>query len=125
MTIYPINFPDTYLESGHTINYSGFMEITQGGPEVGNLFVDSKMVGTKKDYFGGPPAFVRNVMVAPLLKQSFLSKYFKVCVINLDDLSMREIGDKEQLILITKVDGKSIQFFTDLANIELKSIPWN
>jgi hypothetical protein len=34
MEIFPTNFPDKYSIEGHTVRYSDFMEIAQGGPKA-------------------------------------------------------------------------------------------
>lgn len=124
MEIYPVNFLDTYSVDGHAIKYSNFIEIAQGGPEVGVLSIDDKTLGTKEDYFGGPPVFYKNYMFVPRLKKSFLARHFKLCVIDLNDRSIKEIGDKEELILLSKVDESSVYFFEDNPNTKLKSIRW-
>ncbi|WP_143165112.1 hypothetical protein [Chryseolinea serpens] len=125
MQIFPTNFPDKYAVEGHTVQYSNFIEIVQGGPEVANLIIDGKMLGGKEDYFGGPPVFFKNYMFVPLLKKSFLRRYFKICVINLTHPSIAEIGDKEVLVLLSRVDETTVFFFEDLSNTKLKSIRWN
>jgi hypothetical protein len=125
MEIYPTNFLDTYSVDGHVIKYFNFTEIAQGGPEVGTLTIDGKGVGVKGDYFGGPPFFYQGKMFVPRLKKAMLGRYFKICVINLSDRSMKEVGDKEELVLISKVDETLVYFFSDNPNTKFKSIRWN
>jgi len=125
MEIFAINFLDTYTEEGYTIKYSNFIEIAQGGPEVGTLTIDGKTVGVKGDYFGGPPFFHQGKMFVPILKKAVLGRHFKICVINLSDRSIKEIGDKEELALISKVDETLVYFFRENPNTKLKSIRWN
>jgi hypothetical protein len=76
------------------------------------------------DYFGGPPVFHKNYMFVPRLKKSFFLRYLKLCMINLSDHSMQEIGVKEDLILLSKVDDNTVYFFEDSPNKKLKSIRW-
>jgi hypothetical protein len=125
MEIYPIDFVDKYSVESHTIEYTGIIEIAQGGPEVGTLTIDGKPVGVKGDYFGGPPAFFKDYMFVPRLNKALLGRYFKICVINLSDQSIKEIGDKEELALISKVDETSVYFFRENPNTKLKSVRWN
>jgi hypothetical protein len=55
---------------------------------------------------------IRGVLeFVPLLKEFFLGQYFKLCVIDLDNLSMKEIGDKEVLILLKEVNEDTIFLF--------------
>lgn len=124
MEIYPINFLDSYSVDGHSIKYSNFIEIAQGGPEVGTLTIDGKAIGDKEDYFGGPPFFYQGKMFVPRLKKAFLGRYFKISIIDLIDLSMKEIGDKEDLVLINKVDDTTVHFFEDTPNTKIKSVRW-
>lgn len=83
------------------------------------------MLGGKEYDFGGPPGFFKNYMFVPLLKKPFLRTHFKICVINLTRPSIAEIGDKEILVLINKVDETTVFFFEDLSNTKLKAIRWN
>lgn len=123
MEIYATNFLDTYSVDGHTIKYSNFIEIAQGGPEVGILSIDDNVLG-EGDHFGGPPVFYKHYMFVPRLKKSFIGRHFKLCVINLNDLSTKEIGGKEDLILLSQVDDSTVYFFEDNPNATLKSIHW-
>ncbi len=125
MEIFPLNFLDTYEVGGHSIKYSNFIELGQGGAEAATLTIDDKTVGEKGDYFAGPPFFFQGKMFVPQLKKSLLGRHFKICVINLSDRSMKEIGDKEELVLISKVDETSVYFFRENPNMKLKSIRWN
>ncbi|HJW29485.1 MAG TPA: hypothetical protein VJ508_09545 [Saprospiraceae bacterium] len=125
MEIFPTNFVDTYEVEGHTIKYSNFIEIAQGGPEVATLTVDGKTIGVKGDYFGGPPVFHQSKMFVPRLNKALLGRYFKICVIDLKNLSMQEVGSKEDLVLISKADDTSVYFYEDTPNTKLKSIRWN
>jgi hypothetical protein len=125
MEIFGTNFLDTYSINGHTIKYSDFIEIAQGGPEVGILSIDGKALVGKGVYFGGPPVFYKNHMFLPRLKKSFLARYFKLCVVDLNDRSIREIGGKEELILLSKVDDNLVYFFEDNPNAKLRSISWS
>lgn len=125
MEIYPLNFLDTYAIEGHLIKYSSFIEICQGGPEVARLSIDGRFLGAERDiYFGGPPVFYKGYMFVPHLKKSFLSRYFKLCVIDLNNLSMKEIGGKEELILLKEVNDNTIYFFRESPNLRLRSINW-
>jgi|ERR1041385_2904382 hypothetical protein len=123
MEILPTDFLDTYEVEGHTVKYTNFIEIVQGGPEVATLSIDGKSIGAK-DYFGGPPFFHQGKMFVPRLKKALLGRYFKTCVIDLKNLSMKEIGDKEDLVLISKVDETSVYFFRENPNTKLKSVRW-
>lgn len=125
METFSTNFLDIYPVNGHSIKYSGFIEIAQGGPEVAKLTINGKSIGEKEDYFGGPPFFYQDKMFVPKLIKSLLGRHFKICVINLSDLSLKEIGYKEELILISKVDNTTVYFFENTPNTKLKSIRWN
>ena len=125
MEIFPINFLESYEAEGRTIKYSSFVEIAQGGPEVGKITIDGKEVGSKGDYFGGPPLFHRGKMFVPRLKKAFLRRHFKICMIDLTNLSMEEIGEQADLVLISKVDDTSVYFYEDTPNTKLKTVRWN
>lgn len=125
MEIFPINFLDSYEIDGHSIRYSDFIEISQGGPEVGTAAIDGKPVGGKGDYFGGPPFLHQGKMFVPRLIRALPGRYFKTCVINLSGRSIKEIGGKEELVLISKVDDSSVYFFRSNPNTKLEVVRWN
>jgi hypothetical protein len=124
MELFPQNFPDTYESLGHFIRYSNLKEIGQGGPEVGNLFIDDKIVGSPPLLFGGPLYIYKHNLFVPCFKKRFISSYFKICVIDLTTQSIKEIGGNERLVLISKVDDDLVFFYRAMPNLDLKSVPW-
>lgn len=124
MEIFASNFLDNYSVGGHTIRYSNLVEIAQGGPEIGALLIDGKALSTEPTHFGGPPVFYEKFMFVPRLKKSFVGRHFILCVIDLDDRSIKEIGSEEDLILLAKADHSTVYFFDDNPNTRLKSVNW-
>jgi hypothetical protein len=125
MQISPANFLTKYSQGGHSIQYSDFTEITEGGPEVGLVSIDGKSLGPKGNYFGGPPVFFKNYLFIPQLMKSPSRRYFRLSVVDLSDCSIKEIGENEELILLSKVNDNSVFFFKDIPNGKLNSIRWN
>src|ERR1700741_651581 len=104
MDIYPLNYANQYLIDGHQVVYSKFIEVAQGGPEGGIVEIDGKLVGRDGDYFGGPSVFYGGHMFIPQLQTSILGRHFILCVVNLSDRSVRNVGTKRDLILLKNAD---------------------
>lgn len=66
----PLNFKSDILLNGkYHIKYHTFMEITQGGPEVGILSINGNDIQNKK--FGGPILFDTENLYAPCFVKTF------------------------------------------------------
>jgi hypothetical protein len=123
MEIFPTNYLAEYLINGYTFKYSNFFEVAQGGPEVGTLSVNDEIVGTRI-FFGGPPVFYEDNLFVPILKKGLLGRRFKICLINLKDRTIKEIGYELDLILLKNVDEKTVFFYADSPNAKISSINW-
>jgi|SRR5688572_28140776 hypothetical protein len=121
--ISPANFLSKYIIDGHEIQYFDFKEISEGGPEVATLAIDKNTIGNG-GLFGGPPLFFQGKMFVPAFRKSKPAGHFKLCVIDLKDQSLKEIGSDEKLILIKKVDKDKVSFFGEIPNGKLNSVSW-
>jgi hypothetical protein len=113
----PINFEYVLRHNSHEIKYDHFREISQGGPVVGNLFIDGKPIG-KDHLFGGPALFSDRFMFCPKLQIRFFRRGFRISMIDLDSLRVTVWGPVLDLILLSRLDKEKIEFFSDLENTE-------
>lgn len=113
----PINFEYVFKHNSHEIKYDHFKEITQGGPIVGNLFIDGKPVGGDH-LFGGPALFSEKFMFCPKLHVRFFRRGFRISMIDLESLKVTVWGPVLDLILLDRLDNGKVEFFTNLENTE-------
>ena len=93
------------------IEYSEVMEISQGGPVVGNLSVNGKRV---KGRYGGPMICTSEYLYAPILVSKFLGSGFKLAKINVGTLEVSQLGKTKDLIYLDKLGENRIFYFEDL-----------
>ena len=94
------------------VDYSNLMEIAQGGPEIGNLFINGKQV---KNYrFGGPCIIQNDFIFVPVYIKRFFGTCFKLSKINSKDFSIKIIGKSKDLIYLDKIESNKIYFFEDI-----------
>ncbi|MBU3661376.1 MAG: hypothetical protein FGM14_16020 [Flavobacteriales bacterium] len=103
------NFPQIYQFSGYLIEYINFREICQGGPEVGNLIINSKNIFPKLE-FGGPLYFHNSIIYVP----KFVKHGFILVEIDLVKKKIKQISDVEPLILIKDIEENIIKYFNDI-----------
>ena len=123
MEIYPTNFLDSYQVGDHSIKYTDIVEMAQAAPEIGSLVINGVALA-KDEYFGGPPVFYKGKMFVPHLKRTLFGGPFRLCVIDLNLRTIRDLGGPEQLVLISKVDDDTVSFYRDIPNKTLKTIRW-
>lgn len=114
------NFPQLYQFPEYSMEYINFREICQGGPEVGNLIVNSNNFFPKLE-FGGPLYFYNSMIYIP----QFVKHGFILVEIDIINKSIKQISEFESLILIKEVKDNIIYYFNDyecqnMVKIELK-----
>lgn len=120
MKIFPNNFVSTYQVGLHLIVYKNFIEISQGGPEIAELFINNEKFSD--NFFGGPPLFFNQFLFIPIYYSKFFTRGFKIAMIDLNT-SKFEIKTKcYDLILLDKVENNSLSFYIDLENSVRKAI---
>lgn len=111
----PLNFKsDILLLNGkYHIKYHSFMEITQGGPEVGILSINDNNILNKK--FGGPILFDTENLYAPCFVRTFFSVGFRLCEINLETLKTKEVSSKIYPIIdLLNINKGEVSFYKSL-----------
>lgn len=108
----PLNFKSdiTLFNEKYHIKYHSFIEITQGGPEVGVLSINDKDVLNKR--FGGPILFDSEKLYAPCFVRTFFSIGFKLYEICLETLETKEVSSKiYPMIDLIDINQKEISFY--------------
>src|SRR5688572_13577990 len=118
--VQPFGFKDKFDYSGHSIQYIELSEIGQGGPEVGSLYIDG--VNNFNKFFSVPLIYYNQYMFIPVLQRSLFGSGFKIGIIDLNNLSLKVWGKKENLILFDKVINDVIYYYTDINNTTRKEL---
>jgi hypothetical protein len=108
----PIQFDTKKKIRGIEITYSNLMEISQGGPEIGNLSVNGRMVG---GLYGGPAIYKDDYVYLPAYVKKFLGTGFKLARIKIKTLEVEHFGDIKQMIFLDKIEDDLIYFFEDIS----------
>ncbi|MFY0602958.1 MAG: hypothetical protein JXQ93_03345 [Flavobacteriaceae bacterium] len=106
--------------NNNIIEYFDLMELSQGGPEIGLLCINGKIIN--KHRFGGPFLSDNNYIYIPIYIKNFFSSGFKICKLGINDFEVKVISKKEDLIFLDKLDNSILYYFTDRNKVNLKSI---
>ncbi len=116
----PFDFNIKQDLNGYLIEYSNLMEISQSGPEVGDLIINGKKV-TSEYPFGGPCIIDTDSLYVPVFIRKFMSSGFKVCRLNLKTFEKEYIGKKRNLILLEGIMDGRIWFFENIEQTQKSS----
>jgi hypothetical protein len=108
----PISFISEKELPNFKLKYTNLMEIGQGGPEVGYVYIDEKKVPTY--LFGGPFLLSGNYVYMPVYLKSFFYKGFKIAKVNIENLKVEILGSYENLINLYKIDDNYIYYYRDI-----------
>jgi hypothetical protein len=89
------------------------MEIAQGGPEIGTLSINGKILSPSLR-FGGPAIYKDGTIYVPVFIRRFCISGFRICKINSETLDIEIIGKMKALIFLDKIEDDLIYFFEDL-----------
>lgn len=122
MQITPFHFDLKIDCSERTILYQELREISQGGPFVGEITIDGKLIGEgRRIKFGGPALCFNDYIIIP-----YYDRFrFKLSAINVQTGGIKFCEVAERLILIKGITGDKIEYFNDLDNTQLYSYPLN
>jgi hypothetical protein len=108
----PIQFDINKKVGDVEIAYSDLMEISQGGPEVGNLSINGKTIEGR---YGGPAICKDEYVYAPIYVKKFLGTGFKLARINIATFEVEHLSKTKDLIFLDKVEGGRLYFFEDMS----------
>ncbi len=107
----PIQFEVKKKSGNVELVYSDLMEISQGGPEVGNLSINGEIV---QGLYGGPALCRSDYVYVPAYVKKILGAGFRLAKIDVATLEVELLGKTKDLIFLDRVEGSQIYFFEDL-----------
>lgn len=111
----PIIYPDITSLTGHDISIRNRFEICQGGPEVGELYIDEQFC-FKSDFFGGPMYVFENALYLPMRRRTLFFNGFELVCINLTTKKLSKLKIKDEIIWIDMIDEAGIYYFNSVAD---------
>lgn len=109
----PLDFQEKFLFDNWEVSYLDLMEVNQGSPLVGSLSINGQVI-IKEQGFGGPLLYFNRKIYIPVFIRRFCVVGFRLATLNVDDLSIKYIGDIEDLIYLKEIKGNRIYFYTDI-----------
>lgn len=118
----PFNFRyDLDVNDNVHIKYHSFVEVTQGGPEIGIISINGINVSNKR--FGGPFLYDEKCIYVPCFVKTIFSSGFKLCKIKLKNLEVKEISSKIYPIIdLIKKEGNEILLYNSIYTDEVISV---
>lgn len=115
----PIQFKINKTVNNVDISYSNLMEISQGGPEIGNLTIDGNFFN--KYRFGGPCLLDNNYLYVPVYIKKFFKTGFKLSRIDINTHDIVFIGKVMGLIYLDKIKDNKIYFFENMDKTKIST----
>lgn len=108
----PIQF-DVKIETDlFVITYSNLMEICQGGPVVGMIYINGNPI--KSYFFGGPCISHREYVYATVYVKKFFRSGFKIAKINCKTLDVEFFGEIKDIIFLDRIDNNKLLYYEDM-----------
>src|SRR5690554_5999330 len=104
----PIEFYTKKNIENVEIEYSELLEINQGGPIVGNLFINGKKV---EGLFGGPALYRDGYIYVPIFAKKFLGTGFRLVRINISNYKIEYLTKVKRVIFLDKIEMNHIYYF--------------
>jgi hypothetical protein len=114
----PINFETTKTYKSFKLTYENLMELSQGSPVVGDVYINEKKISSKK--FGGPAIFANEFLFIPMYIRNFWNSGFKFARINLTNYNIDICGNIHDLILLDKIENDVIYYYDSFEKTNLK-----
>lgn len=118
---HPTDFELSVDENGISVRYRNEREVCQGGPVLGNVYVNGRSVFDNHEC--GGPALVKGTKVyVPVYIRGFWKSGFKVGEVDVITLQERLLGEKENYIHLSDVRDCVVTFYTNSTQSKKKSI---
>ena len=103
------------------VTYSNLVEICQGGPEVGDLSINGKIIDGFR--FGGPCILDGEFIYIPVyIRRFFFGTGFKLAKIHASTLQMHFLSKMKDLIHLYKIQDGKIYFFEGINTTNMMKI---
>lgn len=107
-------FNSSFDFNGYRIEYTDLMEICQGGPVVGNLYINEKLVSCNR--YGGPLLLDNEFIFLTIFSGSkFILTEVRIC-----DFESRFIGNYRDIICLREITYTKISFYDSIYDTSLK-----
>jgi hypothetical protein len=116
----PVDFDNKVVIDNVAIEYHDLHEISQGGPVVGSLSINKKIIGDS--LFGGPFLIYDNSIYIPAYVKKFIGWGFRLMKINMSNFHRTFIGNTKNLIFLDRVERNYLYYFEDVNKIKQGSI---
>jgi len=111
----PLDFDDKAVIDNVLIEYHDLHEISQGGPVVGSLSINKKIIGDH--LFGGPFLIHEKSIYIPAYVKKFMGWGFRLMKIEMSNLDRTFLGDTKNLIFLNRVESNYLYYFEDVNKI--------
>lgn len=93
------------------LRYLNLSEISQGGPEIGNFYINGQLIDGK---FGGPFIFQKPYIYIPAFSKKMFSRGFVLARIDITTNAIEYKGKIEPLIFLNKIIDNKIYYYKDI-----------
>lgn len=107
----PIQFKVKKRVKGVEIEFLDLMEISQGGPEIGDILINGGKVQGK---YGGPFLCRDKYIYVPAYFKKIFGTGFKLARINTNTLKVEYLSKIKDLIFLDKIEGDRIYYYKDI-----------
>lgn len=116
----PTEFNESFKIGDVKIKFSNLSEISQGGPVIGNLTINGKLM---EGYYGGPTIYNDGYLYLPVYVRKFFGTGFKLSRINIVSFTLEYLSTTKDLIFLDKIEKDRIYFFEDMNKTIHKYLP--
>ena len=110
----PIIFEDlAFPKLSLTVEIRNQVEVCQGGPSIGKLFVNNIPL-FENEYFGGPMLIEGRKLFLPKRKRSFFFNGFGLCVVDLETEKLIETPLREGVLWLSHISDEQLFYYNDL-----------
>ncbi|MET6997057.1 hypothetical protein [Chitinophaga defluvii] len=108
----PINFDIKQQCGNDLLSFDNLLEIGQGGPVVGDLFINGKQIAGYR--FGGPFICDEDYIYIPAYNNRLFNLGFKLAMIDRASLNVKLVGPSLSLIFLEKIQNNRVFYFEDI-----------
>ncbi len=108
----PMQFVDVAHFGDLEIRYSNLLEISQGGPAVGNLSINGQQL---QGLYGGPILCHDTSIFAPSLVKKLFGTGFRLAKINVLNHEVEYLSTIQNLIFLDEIKDSKVFYFLDFA----------
>lgn len=108
----PMDFAEKLELEEFILRYKNLREISQGGPMLGELYLNGKRLFRDKEC-GGPSIIMQDILIVPVYIRSFFQAGFKLGMVNMRNKKQKVFGKMEDYIHLKKDDKGNVFYYSD------------